>query len=246
MPYPIFDRNQLNLKPLAGRVHDMSLDDVLPLAAPPPAFDNPDLPKIAAAIRQARQRGAPVVMMMGAHVIKRGLSRFVIDLMERGIVTHVAMNGAGPIHDFELSLIGATTESVARYISEGQFGLWRETGRLNDIIRQGAADNIGLGEAVGRAIVQEELPHREVSILGAGYRLGVPVTVHIGIGYDIIHEHPNTDGAALGQASYHDFLVFAQTITRLEGGVLLNFGTSVMGPEVYLKALSMARNVAWQ
>ncbi len=246
MPYPIFDRAKLNLKPLAERVHDMSLDDVLPLAAAPPAFDNPDLPKIAAAIRQARQRGAPVVMMMGAHVIKRGLSRFVIDLMERGIVTHVAMNGAGPIHDFELSLIGATTESVARYISEGQFGLWRETGRLNDIIRQGAADNIGLGEAVGRAIVQEELPHREVSILGAGYRLDVPVTVHIGIGYDIIHEHPNTDGAALGQASYHDFLVFAQTITRLEGGVLLNFGTSVMGPEVYLKALSMARNVAWQ
>ncbi len=244
--YPIFDRSRLKLNPLAERVHDMSLNEILPLDAPPPAFNNPDLPKIAARIAQARQRGAPVVMMMGAHVIKRGLSRFVIDLMERGVITHVAMNGAGPIHDFELSLIGATTESVARYISEGQFGLWYETGRLNEIIRQGAAENIGLGEAVGRAIVQEELPHRDVSILGAGYRLGVPVTVHIGIGYDIIHEHPNTDGAALGKASYHDFLVFAQTITQLEGGVLLNFGTSVMGPEVYLKALSMARNVAYQ
>ncbi len=244
--YPIFDRNRLKLNPLAKRVHDMSLNEVLPLNALPPAFDNLDLPRIATAIRQAQQRGAPVVMMMGAHVIKRGLSRFVIDLMERGIITHIAMNGAGPIHDFELSLIGATTESVARYISEGQFGLWRETGRLNEIIRQGAAENIGLGEAVGRAIIQEELPHRKVSILGAGYRLGVPVTVHIGIGYDIIHEHPNANGAALGKASYHDFLVFTQTITQLEGGVLLNFGTSVMGPEVYLKALSMARNVAYQ
>jgi hypothetical protein len=244
--YPVFDRSRLKLNPLAERVHDMSLNEILPLDAPSPAFDNPDLSKIAARIAQARQQGAPVVMMMGAHVIKRGLSRFVIDLMERGVITHVAMNGAGPIHDFELSLIGATTESVARYISEGQFGLWYETGRLNEIIRQGAAENIGLGEAVGRAIVQEELPHRDVSILGAGYRLGVPVTVHIGIGYDIIHEHPNTDGAALGKASYHDFLVFAQTITQLEGGVLLNFGTSVMGPEVYLKALSMARNVAYQ
>lgn len=244
--YPIFDRSRLKLNPLAERVHDMSLNEVLPLNALPPAFDNPDLPEIAARIAQARQKGAPVVMMMGAHVIKRGLSRFVVDLMERGLITHVAMNGAGPIHDFELSLIGATTESVARYISAGQFGLWRETGRLNEIIRQGAAENIGLGEAVGRAIIQGELPHREVSILGTGYRLRVPVTVHIGIGYDIIHEHPNTDGAALGKASYHDFLVFAQTITQLEGGVLLNFGTSVMGPEVYLKALSMARNVAYQ
>ncbi|HEY84429.1 MAG TPA: hypothetical protein G4N96_04850 [Chloroflexi bacterium] len=246
MPYPIFDRSRLKLQPLSERVHDMSLNEILPLDAPLPACDNPDLPKIAARIAQARQQGAPVVMMMGAHVIKRGLSRFVIDLMERGLVTHVAMNGAGPIHDFEMSLIGATTESVARYISTGQFGLWRETGRLNEIIRQGAAENIGLGEAVGRAIVQGELPHRDVSILGAGYRLGAPVTAHIGIGYDIIHEHPNTDGAALGKASYHDFLVFAQTITQLEGGVLLNFGTSVMGPEVYLKALSMARNVAYQ
>jgi hypothetical protein len=178
-----------------------------------------------------------------------GLSRFVIDLMERGLLTHIAMNGAGPIHDYELARIGATTESVARYIQAGQFGLWRETGEINDILRQAAADGIGLGESVGRAIETgdaDRFPHRDISILAAGYRLGVPVTAHIGLGYDIIHEHPNADGAVLGATSYHDFLVFAQTITRLEGGVLLNFGTSVMGPEVYLKALAMARNVAHQ
>jgi len=156
------------------------------------------------------------------------------------------MNGAGPIHDFELALIGATTESVARYIREGQFGLWEETGRINEAIRQGAREGLGLGEAVGRMIEKEQFPHRQVSILAAGYRLRVPVTVHVGIGYDIIHEHPSCDGAALGATSYQDFLILAHSVSRLQGGVLLNLGTAVMGPEVYLKALSMARNVAHQ
>jgi hypothetical protein len=185
-------------------------------------------------------------MMMGAHVIKTGLSRFVIDLMERGMLTHVGVNGACVIHDYELALVGATTESVARYIQEGQFGLWRETGRLNEIIREGCAGDMGIGEAVGKAIAEGDLPFKEVSIFAAGYRLRVPVTVHVGIGYDIIHEHPNCDGAALGEASYRDFLVICQAISDLQGGVLLNFGTSIMGPEVYLKALAMARNVAHQ
>jgi len=246
MSYPAFDRSRLRLKPLAERVHDMSLTDVLPLGAAPPPFDHPDLPLVAERVAAARRSGRPVILMMGAHVIKVGLSRFVIDWMERGIVSHVAMNGAGPIHDFELALMGATTESVARYIRQGQFGLWQETSRINDAIRQAARDGIGLGEGVGRMIEEEAFPHRQVSILAAGYRLGVPVTVHVGIGYDIIHEHPNCDGAALGAASYRDFLVFAQSVSGLEGGVLLNFGTAVMGPEVFLKALAMARNVAHQ
>ena len=156
------------------------------------------------------------------------------------------MNGAGPIHDWELALIGATTESVARYIQTGEFGLWQETGRMNDAIRAGAAAGLGLGEALGRAIIDGDFPHCDVSVLGAAVRLGVPLTVHVGVGYDIIHEHPNCDGAALGATSYRDFLIFAQTVTRLEGGVMLNYGSAVMGPEVYLKALSMARNVALQ
>ena len=211
-----------------------------------PPFAHPDLDTLARRVAAAHRRGRPVILMMGAHVIKVGLSRFIIDLLERGIISHVAMNGAGPIHDFELALIGASTESVARYIQEGQFGLWTETGRMHEAIIAGAGEGIGLGEAVGRMIEQEQFPHRDVSVLAAGYRLGVPVTAHIGIGYDIIHEHPNCDGAALGRASYHDFLVFAHTVSKLQGGVLLNFGTAVMGPEVYLKALSMARNVARQ
>lgn len=246
MSYTTFDRSRLRLKPLAERVHDMSLAEVLPLDADVPPFDHPQLGVVAERVAEAFRRQRPVILMMGAHVIKVGLSRYIIDLMARGILTHVAMNGAGPIHDFELALIGASTESVARYIQEGQFGLWEETGRINDAIHEAHRDGIGLGEAVGRLIEQEALPHREVSVLAAGYRLRVPMTVHVGIGYDIIHEHPNCDGAALGAASYHDFLVFAHTVSRLEGGVLLNFGTAVMGPEVYLKALAMARNVAHQ
>ncbi len=263
MPYPMFDRSRLRLQPLSERMHDMTLADVLPLGAAVPPCDDPALPQVASRIIRARQAGAPVILLMGAHVIKTGLSRFVIDLMERGLITHVGMNGAGPIHDFELALIGATTESVARYIREGQFGLWHETGLINDIVAAGVQDGLGCGEALGRAIqgtgdkgqgagdpqspiLNPQFPHADLSILAAGYRLGVPVTVHIGIGQDIIHEHPNCDAAALGVASYRDFLVFTEAVTRLEGGMLLNFGTAVMGPEVYLKALAMARNVAHQ
>jgi len=250
MPYPMFDRSQLRLKPLSERKHDMTLDEVLPLDAPGEPLDDaqfaPQLAQVAERITRARGSQAPVILVMGAHVIKTGLSRFVIDLMERRIITHVAMNGAGPIHDFELALVGATTESVARYIQAGQFGLWQETGRINDIVAAGVHEGSGYGESLGRVIEQEHFPHRDVSILAAGYRLRVPVTVHVGLGYDIIHEHPNCDGAALGRASYTDFLIFTQAITQLQGGVLLNFGTAVMGPEVYLKALSMARNVAHQ
>jgi hypothetical protein len=183
--------------------------------------------------------------MMGAHVLRAGVARFLIHMMERGWIDHIAMNGAGPIHDWEFALIGATTESVARYVKSGEFGLWQETGRMNDVIAA-APPEIGLGEALGRAILEEPFPHKDVSVLAAGVRLSIPVTVHVGIGYDILHEHPNCDGAALGRTSYRDFLIFAQTMRRLEGGVVLNLGSAVMGPEVYLKALAMARNVAHQ
>jgi hypothetical protein len=246
LPFAVFDRSQLRLKPLAERIHDMGLPQVLNLTDETPPFEHPNLSTVAQRMVTAQQQGGQVILMMGAHMLKVGLSRFMIDLMERRLITHVAMNGAGPIHDFELALIGASTESVARYIQKGQFGLWADTGRINEAIVAGARDGIGLGEAVGRVIEEEKFPHRHLSVLAAGYRLGVPVTVHVGIGYDIIHEHPNCDGAALGQTSYHDFLVIAQTVSKLQGGVMLNFGTAVMGPEVYLKALAMARNVAHQ
>ena len=186
------------------------------------------------------------ILMMGAHVIKSGVSRHVIDLLRRGAFTHVAMNGAGAIHDFELARIGATTESVARYIRTGEFGLWDDTGILNDWAVDAARQGLGLGENFGRRIAAERFPHRDVSILANAYELDIPVTLHVGIGYDITHEHPNCSGAAYGEASYRDFLIYTQAVERLEDGVMVSLGSAIMGPEVYLKALSMARNVAHQ
>lgn len=246
MPYPTFDRSRLRLRPLAERQHDLTLAHLLPLDGEPPSFDHAAIPVLADRLVAARQRGAARILMMGAHVIRAGVSLYLIDLMKLGLVDHLALNGAGPIHDWEFALIGATTESVARYVSSGEFGLWTETGAINDVIAKAVQEGIGIGEAIGRHLAESDFPHKDVSLLATAYRLGVPVTVHVGIGFDIIHEHPNCDGAALGKASYTDFLVFAQTVTRLEGGMYLNFGSAVMGPEVYLKALAMARNVAHQ
>jgi hypothetical protein len=246
MPYAQFDRSRLKMRPLGERVHDMTRQEMLDPAGPPVVSDDPAIEAVAEAVVTAHRRGAPTYLMAGGHVVKMGLGRLVIDLMERGILQGVAMNGSGPIHDYELALIGATTESVSRYIHEGQFGLWTDTGRINDIVAEGVQDGLGYGEAIGRYIAESGMPYRDTSVLAAGYRLRVPVTVHIGLGYDIIHEHPNCDGGALGKGSYTDFLVFAENLKRLEGGVLLSVASAVMGPEVYLKALSMVRNVAHQ
>ncbi|MCP4377843.1 MAG: hypothetical protein GY794_16910 [bacterium] len=182
--------------------------------------------------------------MIGAHTIKQGLSRYLIDFIRRGLVSIVACNGACAIHDYELARIGATSESVAENITSGQFGMWRQTAELNDIVAAGAAEGLGFGESVGRAISQSDFPHKDISVFAAAWEARVPATVHIGIGHDILHQHPNFDPRAAGEASYRDFLIYARVIENLSGGVLLCFGTAVTGPEVYLKALSMARNVA--
>ena len=244
--YETFDRSRLEIKPLAERVHDLHLDRWLGLEDATPSFEHPDLPIVAGKLKEARRAGAARILMMGAHVLRAGVNRHIIDLMENGLVDHIAVNGAAAIHDYELARIGATTESVDRYIRTGEFGLWRETGEMNEWIVEAAALGLGLGENVGRRIAGSDYPRRDLSVFAAAWRLGVPVTVHAGIGYDILHEHPNCDGAALGAASYRDFLIFARQVERLEGGVLLNFGSAIMGPEVYLKALAMARNVARQ
>lgn len=246
MAYPVFDRNQLILKPLAARVHDMSLADVLALDDVVEPSTSSDLPILSQRIRQARKAGKPVILMMGAHVIKRGMSRFIIQLMKDGWLTHIGMNGACAIHDSELTMIGATTESVARYITEGQFGLWQETGIINEGATKAQQEGLGFGEALGQLLLERQYPHLEVSILANACQLGIPVTLHVGVGNDIVHEHPNMDGAATGWASYRDFLILARAMQDLQHGVVMNIGTAVMGPEVYLKCLSMVRNVAHQ
>jgi len=244
MPYKQFDISKLKLSPLSERVNDLTLEDIT--WEEPTPFDHPDLDHICEAILTARQKGAAVIMMYGAHVIRRGCAGLMIRLMEKGLITHFATNGAGAIHDFELAMMGATCESVARYISEGLFGLWAETGRLNDAVAEGAREGLGFGEAVGRFVIDHCFPYISTSVIAAGYSCRTPVTVHVSLGSDIVHEHPNCDGAAIGKATMTDFLIYAKSVENLEGGVFLNVGSAVTGPEVYLKSLSMARNVAKQ
>jgi hypothetical protein len=248
MMQPIFDRSNLKIKPLAFRTHDIDLSVISPLKPKGALDSNRTLNSVAARIIDARSKGSSIIWMMGAHVIRSGVQNYIIDLMKRGYISCLALNGAGIIHDYEFAFFGATTESVAKYIQEGQFGLWKETGILNDIINQSYRENpeIGMGEAVGKAIAEGPYPYKDISILAAAYRCQIPTTVHVGIGYDIIHEHPNCDGAATGATSYVDFLRFAKVVQGLEKGVVMNFGSAVMAPEVFLKALSMARNVACQ
>lgn len=240
--FPLFDRSRLSLKPLNERSHDLDLSVIKDLS-PTDRIDE-GLQRTAEAMGRARASGAPVIFMMGAHVLRAGVQRYIIDLMERGLVTGLAGNGACAVHDFELARIGATTESVARYIKTGQFGLWQELGEINQALIDGARQGWGAGEALGRLINNPGFPQADISLLATAWRLKIPFTLHIGLGHDIVHELPNCDGGAVGQTSYTDFLIFTRQLAELQGGVFANFGSAVTGPEVFLKALAMARNAA--
>jgi hypothetical protein len=201
---------------------------------------------VTRAIVKAHRKRRPVIVGIGAHVIKVGLAPIITDLMKRGVITAVAMNGAGIIHDFELALMGHTSEEVDAEIDEGRFGMAEETGRmLNEAITRGAKDGHGLGEAVGRYMNQAavQFPNLGVSILATGTRLGIPVTVHVAVGTDIIHMHPSADGAAIGATSLLDFRRLTAVVAGMEGGVYMNIGSAVILPEVFLKTLSLGRNL---
>jgi hypothetical protein len=200
---------------------------------------------LVADVRRARARGKPILWGLGAHVLKVGLSPVVVDLMERGLVTGLALNGAGVVHDFELAVAGQTSEDVSAGLGSGAFGMARETGEeINGAIVAGDADGLGLGAAVGRHLVQRKPRHLDLSLLAAAWRLGLPATVHVAIGTDIVHMHPACDPAALGRTSHLDFRRFAAEVARLGGGgVYLNVGSAVLLPEVFLKAVTLARNL---
>lgn len=252
--YEFFDSAGINLYPIAERPNKVTLDNLIRLdglTVPDRLMDDSALDAVAEAIAEARAKGHPVILFIGAHPVKLGLSPIVLDLMERGLVTHVAGTGATAIHDFELALIGETSENVPDALPQGRFGMARETGHyMNAAIEAGFQRGLGLGESLGRLILGEPMPervecrHPEVSIFAAGVRLGIPVTVHVGIGTDIIDQHPGFDGAAKGGTSGFDFGVYAASVARLTGGgVVLNVGSAVTGPELFLKAVSMAVNV---
>ena len=233
--------------PIRQRKNKARLSDLIKPEDSKELFNSKDFDELAERIIDAYRNKKQIILMMGAHVIKVGMSLLVIDLMKKRIITHVAMNGAGPIHDFELALIGETSEYVEKTIEDGTFGMIEETGSiLNEAIKEGAKNNYGMGYAVGKKINDLNLPNKGYSILYNAYKLNIPVTVHAAIGTDIIHQHPNCDGAAVGKTSYQDFKIFAESVSRLEDGVILNVGCAVILPEVFLKALTIARNLGYK
>jgi hypothetical protein len=190
----------------------------------------------------ARRSGRTVIWALGAHLIKVGLSRWLIALMEEGLVTHLAVNGAVAIHDYELAAVGHTSEDVARGLAEGSFGQAGETAEfINQAAKDGAVKGIGLGEALAEAMHNAGLPHGDVSVLAAAGRIGLPVSVHLALGADTIHSHPSADGSSLGQTSLLDFQRFSHWVSLLEGGLYFNVGSAVIMPEIFLKAVSLAR-----
>ncbi len=208
-----------------------------------------ELRELVRDIGRSRRRNKPVILMMGAHVIKVGLSPLVIDLVRRGIVTHVAMNSAAAIHDVETAMWGQTSEDVAVNILDGKFGMSKETGEFINraLVRGFAETSEGYAETVAKKLVASKAPYRAVSILATCYEQSVPVTVHAAIGTDIIHQQPSMDGAATGEMSFRDFKIFANSVKDLKGGgVVLNVGSAVILPEVFLKALTVARNLGYK
>ena len=245
MPYSSVDLTRVKTYPLVKRENRVALEDLIFPATAYAQLDNPELLEVSSRIAASRKIGKPVIFVFGAHVIKRGLAPLVIDLLKRGVITHLASNGAATIHDFEIAYQGHTSEDVVKSLEDGSFGMAEETGQLmNNAIQHGANAGMGMGEALGRLIAEDAaFQYRENSVLYAAYKLGIPYTVHVAIGTDIIHQHPRADFAAIGWATGQDFKIFTQAVCGLEGGVFCNFGSSVIGPEVFLKALSIARNL---
>lgn len=203
-----------------------------------------DFKSVVLAILKARRNERPVVLGMGAHPIKVGMSPLIIDLMQKGILTAIATNGACIIHDFEISYVGHTSEDVGKELSSGTFGMARETGRyLNRAINKGVANGYGIGRAVGEMIYRSKFEFKGKSIFASAYENDIPATVHAAIGTDIIHMHPDADGASIGECSFRDFKLFSSVVSDLEGGVYINLGSAVLMPEVFLKALTIARNL---
>lgn len=252
--YKMFDVSKIKTYPLETRPSEVTISDLIDperILNEPLKYYSSDLEKIARAILDAHKDNKPVVIMSGAHVVKNGLSPIYNEFIKQGIVDHIGVNGAFTIHDFELTFAGKTSESIPDALSKGLFGFAEETDRyLNDMLNYANKLKIGYGEALGRLISGEPFPEHinfkypDISVPYNAYKHGIPFTVHVGVGTDIFHMHPNFDGESVGGCSGRDFLIFAQKISEMtEGGVCLLIGSAVIGVEVYLKAFSMAANI---
>jgi len=257
MKYAPLDFSGVSTYPIAERKNKVSVahDFAAPvragmsvtefLATLPKQLGSQSLMRVIDAVVHAREKGKPVVMAIGGHVIKCGLQPVLKSLIEADVISAVAMNGAGSIHDFEIALIGATSEDVGAVLHAGTFGMAEETGfDINAAVKRGAAQGLGYGESVGRMILERELPFRGDSLQAVCVERDIPITVHVAVGTDITHQHPSADGAAIGAASYTDFRILTAVVSELgDGGVYLNIGSAVLLPEVFLKALSIAQNL---
>ena len=246
MEYQELSLQHIRTQSVQGRHNLVRIDNLLRPGMPCEPWDQEGFDQLAQRIIRARKAGRPVIWSIGAHVVKCGLGPYLVALLRAGIITHIAGNGACSIHDFELAFLGGTSEDVPTAIEDGSFGMWEETGRwMNEALNQGAAQGMGYGEAL--AVYMDAHPQRFPYLKDCynyqAWAHGVPATYHIALGTDIIHQHPLCDFAAIGRASQRDFLRLCHSVSQLDGGVFLNFGSSVIGPEVFLKALSIARNL---
>ncbi len=252
-PYEDFDLSSVQTYPLASRPSKVRVGDFAApyrpgsgvrglMASLPDILAGADFRAIVGAIREARRQERGIVWGVGAHVLKTGLSRVLLDLMERGFVSAIATNGAGIIHDFEIAVSGGTSEDVDAQLGPGRFGMAEETATLNQVIHRGVDEGLGIGQAVGRHLVETRPPFVDVSIAAGAWRMEIPITVHIAIGTDIIHMHPAASGAALGEGSLRDFRYLTSSVSKLAGGVFINCGSAVILPEAFLKAVALARN----
>jgi hypothetical protein len=254
LPYEEFDLSGVKTYPLRSRQSKVNLAQFATpykagagldgfLKSLPSLLAAKDFKDVVAAIVTAKRSGRAIIWGIGAHVLKTGLSPVLVDLMERGYVSAIATNGAGIIHDFEIALSGGTSEDVDATLGPGTFGMAEETGtQLNRAIADGAAAGLGLGQSVGKYLHESRPSFAQISVAANAWRLQIPLTAHVAIGTDIIHMHPHASGAAIGEASLRDFKYFVSCVSRLESGVYLNCGSAVVLPEVFLKAVAIARN----
>ncbi|MBE6884261.1 MAG: hypothetical protein E7487_06615 [Ruminococcaceae bacterium] len=244
----MLDFSAVTTYPTSERYNLVTIDNLMTPGEEHECFAQEGFDELVERVVKARKNNRPVIWSMGAHVIKNRLSRYIISLMNAGVITHIASNGAGSIHDFELAFLGGTSEDVPTAIEDGSFGMWEETGAwMNEALHLGAEQGLGYGEALGKYIAEnpEKFPYREDCVLYQAYVHDIPATYHIALGTDIIHQHPTCDMAVIGKCSGIDFKKMCASIAMLDGGVFLNFGSAVIGAEVFLKALSIARNLGY-
>ncbi|MFO7761153.1 MAG: hypothetical protein ACQES8_04690 [Thermodesulfobacteriota bacterium] len=252
------DFSELHTYSLHERVSKVNVDDFASPFPPgagirdflrslPCQLTGREFPELIEKLAECYRGGKLIMVGMGAHVIKVGLNPVLIDLMERGLISSLAFNGAGIVHDTEVAVAGKTSEEVGDVLGKGQFGAARETGEVvNEAINRGAQRDIGLGKAMGEYLIDRNYPYNHLSLLASAARLDIPLTVHVAVGTDIVHMHPSADGASIGKTSYHDFQLFCGILKGLSGGAFLNIGSAVLLPEIFLKALTVTRNLGYE